>query len=212
MDSTPAIGGDMPRGIAPLLALSLLAAACAGASDSSVEETPTTTEGAASVATSTSTITSAPATTTSSTGETDSDASDGASPLVVVTIDFTAGFILIRNDGDEDYDLGGHWICNRPTYSQLPDEVLAPGDVVEIEASTVGLSAGSGELALYTSRDFSNADDILRYVQWGTDSHGRAATAVAGSVWQKGDFVDNQGGNLASVGSDPVSAADWSSS
>jgi hypothetical protein len=208
----------MLRGIAPLLALSLLAAACGGANDSSVEETPTTTEGAASVATLASTTTSAPATTsltsattTSSTVETDSDASDAASPLVIVTIDFAAGFILIRNDGDEDYDLGGHWICNRPTYSQLPDEVLAPGDVVEIEASTVGLSAGSGELALYTSRDFSNADEILRYVQWGTDSHGRAATAVAGSVWQKGDFVDNQGGNLASVGSDPVSAADWSS-
>jgi hypothetical protein len=129
-----------------------------------------------------------------------------------VAIDFAAGFILIRNDGDEDYDLAGHWICNRPTYSQLPDEVLAPGDVVEIDASAVELSAGGGELALYTSRDFSNADDILRYVQWGTDSHGRTATAVAGGVWQNGDFVDNQGGNLASVGSDPVSAADWSSS
>ena len=202
----------MLRGIAPLLALSLLGAACASASDSSVEETPTTTDGAASIAPSTSTTTSTPATTSSSTGETDSDASDAASPLVVVAIDFAAGFILIRNDGDEDYDLGGHWICNRPTYSQLPDEVLAPGDVVEIEASAVGLSAGSGELALYTSGDFSSADDIVRYVQWGSDSHGRTATAVAGSVWQNGDFVDNQGGNLASVGSDPVSAADWSSS
>ncbi len=202
----------MLRGIAPVLALSLLGAACASASDSSVEETPTTTDGAVSLATSTSTTTSTSAPTTSSTRETDSDASDAASPLVVVAIDFAAGFILIRNDGDEDYDLGGHWICNRPTYSQLPDAVLAPGDVIEIEASAVGLSAGSGELALYTSGDFSNADDIIRYVQWGTDSHGRTATAVAGSVWQNGDFVDNQGGNLASVGSDPVSAADWSSS
>jgi len=105
----------MLRGIAPLLALSLLGAACASASDSSVEETPTTTDGAVSIATSTSTTTSTPATTSSSTGETDSDASDAASPLVVVAIDFAAGFILIRNDGDEDYDLGGHWICNRPT-------------------------------------------------------------------------------------------------
>jgi hypothetical protein len=203
----------MVRGIASMLVLSLLATACAGADDSSVEETPTT-----AVASSTPTTTVAPeatsstsAPTTSSTSESNSGGSDAASPLVVVAVDFAAGFILIRNDGDEDYDLAGHWICNRPTYSQLPDEVLAPGDVVEIDASAVELSAGSGELALYTSRDFSNADDILRYVQWGTDSHGRTATAVAGGVWQKGDFVDNQGGNLASVGSDPVSAADWSS-
>jgi len=196
----------MLRGIAPVLALSLLAAACASGSDSSVEETPATTTSTPATTSSTS------ASTTSSTGVTDSDASDVASPLVVVAIDFAAGFILFRNDGDEDYDLGGHWICNRPTYSQLPDEVLAPGDVIEIEASAVGLNAASGELALYTSGDFSNPDDIVRYVQWGTDSHGRTATAVAGGVWQSGDFVDNQGGNLASVGSDPVSAADWSSS
>lgn len=209
----------MLRGTALLIVLSLLAAACAGTNDSLVEETSTTADGGASVTTSTSATTSAPettsstsATTTSSSGAPDSGVSDAASPLVVVAIDFAAGFILIRNDGDEDYALGGHWICNRPTYSQLPDEVLAPGDVIEIEASVVGLNADSGELALYTSRDFSNADDVVRYVQWGTDSHGRTATAVAGGVWQKGDFVDNQSGNLESVGSDPVSAADWSSS
>ena len=203
----------MLRGTALLIALSLLTAACAGTDDSSVEETPTSAVGGASVATST--TTSPPeatsSTTTSSTGAPDSGVSDAASPLVVVAIDFAAGFILIRNDGDEDYDLGGHWVCNRPTYSQLPDEVLAPGDVVEIEASADGLNADSGELALYISREFSSADDIIRYVQWGTDAHGRTATAVAGGVWQKGDFVDNQGGNLASVASDPVSAADWSS-
>jgi hypothetical protein len=203
----------MLRGIAPMLVLGLLATACAGAEDSSVEETPTT-AAASSTPTTTAaqeTTSSSSAPTTSSTGESDPGVSDTASPLVVVAIDFAAGFILIRNDGDDDYDLGGHWICNRPTYGQLPDEVLAPGDVVEIEASAVELSAGSGELALYTSRDFSNADDVLRYVQWGSDSHGRTATAVAGGVWQQGDFVDNQGGNLNSVGSDPVSAADWSS-
>jgi hypothetical protein len=201
-----------------MLVLSLLATACTGAEESSVEDAPTTAEGEASVASSISPTAAAPesttstsAPTTSSTGETDSDAGDAASPLVVVAIDFATGFILIRNDGDDDYDLAGHWICNRPTYSQLPDEVLAHGDVVEIEASVVGLNADSGELALYTSDDFSNAGDIIRYVQWGSDSHGRAATAVAGGVWQKGDFVDNQGGNLNSVGSDAVSAADWSS-
>jgi hypothetical protein len=66
--------------------------------------------------------------------------------------------------------------------------VLAQGDVVEIEASAVRLNPDSGELALYTSDDFSNADDIIRYVQWGTDSHGRAATAVAGgSDWPHGE-------------------------
>jgi hypothetical protein len=134
-----------------------------------------------------------------------------ASPLVIVAVDFEAGLIVIRNDGDEDYDLTGHWICNRPTYSELPGEVLGPGTIIEIDTAVIGLSADSGEVALYTSSDFGNADDILRYVQWGTDSHGRTAVAVAGGVWQDGDFVDNLGGNIESTGSDPVSASDWSS-
>ncbi|MCL1588393.1 MAG: hypothetical protein M3092_08240, partial [Actinomycetia bacterium] len=135
-----------------------------------------------------------------------------ASPLVIVAVDFEAGLIVIRNDGDEDYDLTGHWICNRPTYSELPGEVLGSGAIIEIDTAVIGLSADSGEIALYTSSDFGSADDILRYVQWGTDSHGRTAVAVAGGVWQDGDFVNNQSANIESSGSDPISASDWSSS
>jgi hypothetical protein len=113
---------------------------------------------------------------------------DDVSALVIVGVDFEAGFILIRNDGDEDYDLTGHWICNRPTYSELPSETLAPGQIIEIDTAAIGLSADSGEIALYTSSDFG------------------------GGVWQDGNFVDNEGGNIESIGSDPVSASDWSSS
>jgi hypothetical protein len=144
---------------------------------------------------------------------TTSEASAGgeASPLVIVAVDFEAGLIVIRNDGEEDYDLTGHWICNRPTYSELPGEVLGPGATIEIDTAAVGLDADSGEIALYKSSEFGSADDILRYVQWGTDSHGRTAIAVAGGVWQNGDFVDNEGANIESTGSDPVSASDWSS-
>jgi hypothetical protein len=139
-------------------------------------------------------------------------ASGGAvSPLVIVAVDFEAGVILIRNDGDEDYDLAGHWICNRPNYSELPSEVLAPGRIIEIDTSVIELSAADGEIALYSSNSFGSADDILRYVQWGSDSHGRTSTAVAGGVWQPGDFVGNQSNNIESTGSDPISAADWSS-
>ena len=190
------------RRIIPLVVvLMLLVAACSN-SDDAAGDTPTTT--------SSSVPSETPATTAPETATTTSGVSRGeVSPLVIVAVDFEAGFILIRNDGDEDYDLAGHWICNRPTYSELPSETLAPGRIIEIDTSAIGLSADSGEIALYTSSDFANVDDILRYVQWGTDSHGRTATAVAAGVWQDGDFVDNQGGNIESTGSDPVSAADW---
>jgi hypothetical protein len=194
----------MQRVIPLVLALTLLATACSsGDSDDSADETSTTVTSSSSSATQT---TAAQETTTSEVSP------DDVSALVIVAVDFETGLIVIRNDGDEDYDLTGHWICNRPTYSELPGEVLAPGAIIEIDTDAIGLDADSGEIALYTSSDFGSADDILRYVQWGTDSHGRTAVAVAGGVWQDGNFVDNEGGNIESIGSDPVSASDWSSS
>ena len=193
----------MRRTIPLLLALTLFATACSsGSSDGSAAETSTAVSSPASSVTLTSVASD---TTTSEVSRGD------ASPLVIVAVDFEAGIILIRNDGDDDYDLTGHWICNRPTYSELPGEVLAPGAIIEIDTAAIGLTADSGEIALYTSSEFASADDILRYVQWGTDSHGRTAVAVAGGVWQAGNFVDNLGGNIESTGSDPVSASDWSS-
>jgi hypothetical protein len=194
----------MRRAIPLVFALTLFATACSSeSSDDSVVEIPTTESSSTSTLTPTSVV---PDTTMSEVA-----GGGDPSPLVIVAVDFEAGFILIRNDGDDDYDLAGHWICNRPTYSELPGDVLAPGTTIEIDTAAIGLDADSGEIALYVSSDFGSADDILRYVQWGTDSHGRTAVAVAGGVWQNGDFVDNKSANIESTGSDPVSASDWSS-
>jgi len=185
------------RRIIPLvLALMLVTAACSSGGDPTVGDTSGTEAPPTSAP-------EAPTTTGAASGE--------ASPLVIVSVDFDAGLIVIRNDGDEEYDLAGHWICNRPNYSELPSEILAPGQVIEIDTAAIGLSSTDGEVALYSSNSFGSSDDILRYVQWGTDSHGRTGTAVAGGVWQDGDFVDNQSGSIESTGSNPVSAADWSS-
>ncbi len=199
----------MRRILAPVVALALLATACGRGSDAGSSDEGTTTIQVGTTVAETTTTTAVPATTTTTTSADDSNLE---SPLVIVSVSFDAGIILIRNDGDEDYDISGHWICNRPTYFQLPDQVLAPGDVIEINTSSLGANAESGELALFTSGDFANSSDIIRYVQWGTDSHGRTSVAVEGGVWPEADFVDNQGSNIESSGSNPVSSADWSSS
>jgi hypothetical protein len=194
----------MRRAIPLVFALTLFATACSsGSSDDSVLETSTTEPSSTSSVTPTSDVSDTTTSEVAGGGE--------VSPLVIVAVDFEAGFITIRNDGDDNYDLAGHWICNRPNYSELQGDVLAPGTTIEIDTAAIGLDASSGEIALYMSSDFGSADDILRYVQWGTDSHGRTAVAVAGGVWQNGDFVDNKGANIESTGSDPVSASDWSS-
>lgn len=204
----------MRRVLVLIAGIALIGAACSGETDS--EAASTATAPASTTAAEQVTTTAAAATTTLPPTTTTADESDGPesnldSPLVVLEIDFDSSFILIRNDGTEEYDLAGHWICNRPSYNQLPDQVLAPGDVIELDVRSLGLRADSGELALYTSGDFESSTDIIRYVQWGTDSHGRTDTAVAGGIWPEGDFVDNQGSSIKSSGSNPVSSADWSS-
>jgi hypothetical protein len=192
----------MRRVIPLVLALMLVTAACNSGNDSTTDET----------ANSEATTTSAGTATTVAPGTTTTEALPGeVSPLVIAAVDFEAGIIVIRNEGSEDYDLTGHWICNRPNYSELPSGILAPGETIEIDTAVIELSSSDGEVALYSSNSFGSADDILRYVQWGSDSHGRTATAVAGGVWQDGDFVDNQARNIESTGSNPVAAADWSS-
>lgn len=199
--------------LAPAFALALLTVACGGDGGTQVEESSTTTQASSATTTTTTTVAAATTTTsaTATTTTTGGDDSNLGSPLVFVSVTFDGSFILIRNDGDEDYDISGHWVCNRPSYFRLPDQVLASGDVIEIDAKSLGLNADSGELALYTSGDFGRSEDIIRYVQWGTDSHGRTSVAVAGGVWPDGDFVDNQGSDIESSGSNPVSSVDWSS-
>jgi hypothetical protein len=212
------IGGTMRRALVLAAGVALLAAACSSETNSESTEavSATTTQVSTTAVEQTTTTAAAVTTTAAPAATTTTEGSDGPesnldSPLVVLEIDFDASFVLIRNAGTEDYDLSGHWICNKPSYNQLPDQVLAPGDVIEFDARLLGLDADSGELALYTSGDFESSEDIIRYVQWGSDSHGRTDTAVAGGIWPEGDFVDNQGSSIESSGSNPVSSADWSS-
>lgn len=137
---------------------------------------------------------------------------DGASSVIVIEeIDFAADRIVLRNAGDAPYDLAGHWICNRPSYAELPAEVLEPGATTEIAASAVGLGAASGELAVYTAREFDSSEAMIRYVAWGSAGQGRQATATEAGLWSEDDFVDNAGSAIASSGDDPVSSTDWSS-
>lgn len=182
----------MRKLLASVAALTLVVAACSGD-----DSEPATTGADAAVD-----ATAAPAATVG--GDSHS--------LVIAAIDFDAGTILIRNDGAEPYNLTGHWLCNRPTYAPLPEETLEPDQSIEIDAAALGIGPSDGELGLYTSRDFGSAEAIVRYVEWGNGGHGRSATAAEAGVWVEGDFVANEGANLESSGSNPVSAADWASS
>ena len=191
----------------------------AATTTSTVEATTTSTVEASTTSTvEASTTTSTPAeviTTTTDTVEvttTTTAAVAGGHPLVIASIDFEGDVIVVRNNGDEPYDLTGHFLCNRPNYMAVPAGTLAPGDTMEISATSLFVTATSGELGLYTSNSFGSADAIVRYVQWGSDPHGRTSVAVSAGVWAAGNWVDSGAAGIQSSGDDPISAADWSSS
>lgn len=142
------------------------------------------------------------------------DAADGAADgggLVIDRVSFDSSEVTIRNSGSEPYDLTGHAICNRPGYFTIPGQILEPGESVVVDASGIGISAGGGEVGLYSSSNFGDAGAILAYVQWGSDSHGRTEVAVQAGVWAAGEFVEGGGSAIVSSGNSPNSASDWSS-
>ncbi len=132
-------------------------------------------------------------------------AADGAAQLEVSGVAFDSSTVTIINTGDAPVDLTGHWICNRPTYSELPPVELGPGEGVEVDFESV--DPAGGEVALYRSNDFGSSEDILSYVTWGSGG-GRTAVAEEAGVWS-GPAVEITAEGTFLVG-DPGSAGGWS--
>ena len=125
-------------------------------------------------------------------------------------------FAQITNTGDGPGSLAGHWLCQRPNYFMLDAVELGPGEAVWVAAGTgeelelatgspiVGLvpvegalgdfSSRGGELALYSSRQFTSAEDIVDFVAWSTPGGfpglGRAGVAVEAGIWESSGLVE----------------------
>lgn len=119
------------------------------------------------------------------------------------------GYVVITNVGTGRGTLAGFALCQRPSYFVLPDITLDPfdsvwvatGDGSDLTASSIvqviasngafgGLRAAEGELALYSSAQFSVADELVSYVEWGETDHGRSSLAVEAGLWEAGAYVE----------------------
>lgn len=134
----------------------------------------------------------------------DGTVAEAAGGLQVTSVDFGAATAVLSNAGEEPIDLSGHWVCNRPSYAELPAVVLAPGE--ETEIGIAGVNADGGEVAIYSSDAFSSSTDIVVYVHWGTGG-GRASVAEDAGIWS-GAPVGSVSTVIELTG-DPASAAGW---
>jgi len=196
--------------IALPIALVLILAAC-GDDDASVETTttaPPSTTAAETTTTAADTTTTAADTTTTA-AETTTTVADGPSGPVfqIASVTFGSPMVTIYNIGDEDGTLAGHWLCQRPSYVEIPEISLAPGEGVAIslggnvflpppglktaegQLNVGALNPTSGELALYSSNDFGSSEAIVSYVEWGEGDHARSSVAVGAGIWEAGAFV-----------------------
>lgn len=112
----------------------------------------------------------------------------------ILRVDPTTNSVTLKNFGDATATISGYWFCVVPAYSQVSSmtsvATLAPDEEVDI-ASTVNLVASSGEFGLYSASGFSNANNMLDFLQWGTGSSGssRESVAVAAGLWVADTFI-----------------------
>lgn len=179
--------GLLVRLVVALAALALLAAACSDdSSDGGAAADGTSSTTAAAEATTTQPATTAPI---PETGE-------ALESLQLNVVEFGPdGYVEIINTGADSVNLAGVFICEFPDYQNLVEvvdvEALGAGETVQVAAEHLGgISADSGEAALYNGNDFGSSDAILSYVQWGEGDHRRSSVAAEAGIWpSSADFV-----------------------
>jgi hypothetical protein len=140
-------------------------------------------------------------------------------------------WIELKNTGTDSIDVGGWFFCARFDYQALAnltilhgdDFNLGPGEIVALQ-SDARLSLDSvSDLGLYSTSLFADPNNMVDFVQWGTDSipgGGRSSVARDKGIWTETspdhyDFVPqaaagesaafdgtNGGGGLLTLGSD----------
>ncbi len=204
--------------------LTLVIAACGTAAETATTDPEPTTTAAIETTTSTAgTTTSEQAEETTTTTPPVSGAR-----FVLTSISFgDGGMVVITNIGDSPGNLGGHFLCQRPSYFGIPDVEVPAGGLVAIstggsvflpppgaitidEIAAIGtLDPGDGEVGLYTSALFGSATDIISYVEWGSSGHGRSSVAVEAGIWS--GFVQTGTDSVAILANTtpPTEAAHW---
>ncbi len=116
-------------------------------------------------------------------GDTPLAAASQAGQLAIVSIDFSTAEIQLTNTTDAELDINGWVMCNFPSYAPISGvDPIAPGETITV-TSTVAIPPNDGELAIYTAENFTNAEAIVTYVEWGSDGHTRSSVAAAAGIW-----------------------------
>ncbi len=102
--------------------------------------------------------------------------------------------VEIFNRGTEEIDLSDYWLCLGPgTYERIGTITPQSGSIVlPAEGYLVlpyDLPDTEGGIGLYSSDEFTNADALVDFVQYGAGGSARENVAVQAGIWTAGEFV-----------------------
>ena len=119
-----------------------------------------------------------------------------ATCLRIVDVDPTTDVITVQNFGATTVDVSNHQFCSLFSYTTLGSLTVDAGSLNLAPGATVTLSGfaltdAGADLGLYVpGATFSNPDDMLDFIQWGSAGNGRESVAVTKGIWTAGDYVD----------------------
>jgi len=125
------------------------------------------------------------------------DCDGGVGEAIIVVNEINGnGEVELANIGTTSQDVSSYWLCNFPAYSQMSnltivcggDLILDPGEIVTVNAGFT-IDPADGEMGLYIINDYSDPNDIIDYVEWGSSGHQRSSVAVNANIWTAGDFA-----------------------
>ncbi|MBO3700831.1 spondin domain-containing protein [Roseivirga sp. E12] len=116
--------------------------------------------------------------------------------VVLNEVNYASGdWLEIYNNGSEVADLSNYWLCLGPgSYQQLSSLTPQAGSVNNLSAGEYlvlpyTMPDEEGGLGLYSTNEFTNAEALVDFVQWGAGSSAREDVAVSAGLWTAGDFV-----------------------
>lgn len=139
-----------------------------------------------------------------------------AQAQVVISEVFADGSFELRNTGTATVDISSYWICSRPDYEALSTLTIECGSLFltagdEVVLTTTIFGSTDDELGLYLSNNggFSQASEIISYVEWGTAGGGRSVLATGKGIWDGNAVAAFSTGESLALTGNGAAAADW---
>ncbi len=117
--------------------------------------------------------------------------------LEVTGVDFELNSVLITNIGSETVRTEGLYLCQRDECFEFNIFSIAPRATIIFSVSRAGeMTSEAGNIALFDSDDFTDADSMIDYVAWGSPGQPASATAAEAELWSSADFVETPAGTI----------------